>query len=78
MQPLLDRYLTAIKFWLPKKQREDIAAELAANLQSEIEDTALLQQHGSPMLVASRSLGSSSTPSLSFGGGITAAFPISR
>jgi hypothetical protein len=68
MQPLLDRYLTAIKFWLPKKQREDVAAELAANLQSEIDDrvaelgrplsedevAALLQQHGSPMLVASR------------------------
>ncbi len=35
---LLDRYLTAVKFWLPKKQREDIAAELAANLQSEIDD----------------------------------------
>ncbi len=65
---LLDRYLTAIKFWLPKKQREDIAAELAANLQSEIDDRAaalgrplseeeiaqLLKQHGSPILVASR------------------------
>ncbi|MEO6873065.1 MAG: hypothetical protein ABI233_12725 [Chthoniobacterales bacterium] len=65
---LLDRYLTAIKFWLPKKQRDDIAAELAANLQSEIEDRAaergrpltdeevgaLLKQHGSPILVASR------------------------
>jgi hypothetical protein len=65
---LLDRYLTAIKFWLPKKEREDIAAELAANLQSEIDDRAaalgrplsddeiatLLKQHGSPILVASR------------------------
>ena len=29
---LLDRYLTAVKFWLPKKQRDDIAAELGANL----------------------------------------------
>jgi hypothetical protein len=37
---LLDRYLTAVKFWLPQKQREDIAAELAANLQSEIDDRA--------------------------------------
>ncbi len=35
---LLDRYLTAVKFWLPKKQRDDIAAELAANLQAEIDD----------------------------------------
>lgn len=65
---LLDRYLTAVKFWLPKKQRDDIAAELAANLQSEIDDraaglgrpltedeiAALLKQHGSPILVASR------------------------
>lgn len=65
---LLDRYLTAVKFWLPKKQRDDIAAELAANLQSEIDDRAaalgrplsddeiatLLKQHGSPILVASR------------------------
>jgi hypothetical protein len=65
---LLDRYLTAVKFWLPKKQRDDIAAELAANLQSELDDraaelgrsltdaeiAALLKQHGSPILVASR------------------------
>ncbi len=65
---LLDRYLTAIKFWLPKKQRDDIAAELEANLRAEIDDcantldrpltedeiAALLKHHGSPMLVASR------------------------
>ncbi len=65
---LLDRYLTAVKFWLPKKQRDDIAAELAGNLQAEIDDraaelgrpltddevAALLKQHGSPMVVASR------------------------
>jgi len=65
---LLDRYLTAVKFWLPKKQRDDIAAELGANLQAEIDDrtaelgrplnedetAALLKQHGSPLVVASR------------------------
>lgn len=65
---LLDRYLTAIKFWLPKKQRDDIAAELEANLRAEIDDraatlghavsddeiAAILKQHGSPLLVASR------------------------
>ncbi|MBA3963052.1 MAG: hypothetical protein H0X40_14305 [Chthoniobacterales bacterium] len=65
---LLDRYLTAIKFWLPKKQRDDIAAELASNLQAEIDDraaalerpltddeiAALLKEHGSPILMASR------------------------
>ena len=68
MSPILDRYLTAVKFWLPKSQRDDIAAELAANLQSEIDDraealgrtlndaelAALLKQHGPPILVASR------------------------
>ncbi len=66
--PLLDRYLTAVKFWLPKNQRHDIAAELAANLQSEIDDraatlgrsltddeiAALLKEHGAPIVVASR------------------------
>jgi hypothetical protein len=65
---LLDRYLTAIKFWLPKSQRDDIAAELEANLRAEIDDraaelgrpltddeiAALLRPHGSPILVASR------------------------
>jgi hypothetical protein len=65
---LLDRYLTAIKFWLPKTHRDDIAAELAANLQAEIDDraaelgrplteseiAAILKQHGSPVVVASR------------------------
>jgi hypothetical protein len=65
---LLARYLTAVKFWLPKKQRDDIAAELGANLQAEIDDreaalgrplteaeiAALLKEHGSPLLVASR------------------------
>ena len=65
---LLDRYLTAVKFWLPKTQRDDIAAELAANLQAEIDDraaelgrpltepetAAILKQHGSPVVVASR------------------------
>jgi hypothetical protein len=68
MHQLLDRYLTAVKFWLPTKQRDDIAAELAANLQAEIDDysaelgrplsdeeiAGVLKQHGSPILVASR------------------------
>jgi len=65
---LLDRYLTAIKFWLPKKQCADIAAELEANLRAEIDDRAaalgrpltedeiasILKEHGAPILVASR------------------------
>ena len=76
---LLDRYLTAVKFWLPKSQRDDIAAELAANLQSEIDDreealgrplndaelAALLKKHGPPLLVASRYRGEQRT--VSFG-----------
>jgi hypothetical protein len=79
MSLLLDRYLTAVKFWLPKSQRDDIAAELAANLQSEIDDraealgrpledaelAALLKQHGPPILVASRYRGEQRT--VSFG-----------
>ncbi len=66
--PLLERYLTAIKFWLPKAQRDDIAAELGANLHEELDDRAaaagrpltdeeiagILKEHGSPALVASR------------------------
>ncbi|HEY2714009.1 MAG TPA: hypothetical protein VGI60_15955 [Chthoniobacterales bacterium] len=65
---LLDRYLTAIKFWLPKRQCADIAAELEANLRAEIDDraaalgrplteeeiAAILKEHGAPILVASR------------------------
>jgi hypothetical protein len=65
---LLDRYLTAIKFWLPKKQSADIVAELEANLRAELDDraaalgrpltedeiAAILKAHGAPILVASR------------------------
>src|SRR4051812_48122860 len=79
MSPILDRYLTAVKFWLPQSQRDDIAAELAANLQSEIDDraearggplddaeiAALLKRHGPPILVASRYRGEQRT--LAFG-----------
>lgn len=68
MHQLLDRYLAAVKFWLPKKQRDDIKAELSANLHEEIDDRAaalgrpltddelavLLKTHGSPLVVASR------------------------
>ena len=35
---LLDRYLHAIKFWLPRGQREDIAAELSEDIRSQMED----------------------------------------
>ncbi|HET9182305.1 MAG TPA: hypothetical protein VFP59_09250 [Candidatus Angelobacter sp.] len=65
---LIDRYLQAVKFWLPKGQQEDIAAELLEDIQSQIEEkeSALgrnltedeiaqaLKQRGRPLLVASR------------------------
>jgi len=35
---LVDRYLQAVKFWLPKEQKDDILAELSADIQSQIED----------------------------------------
>jgi hypothetical protein len=65
---LIDRYLHAVGFWLPKKQKKDILAELEADLRSEIEDREaglgrkledaeveeLLKRHGSPILMAGR------------------------
>jgi hypothetical protein len=35
---LLDRYLQAVKFWLPAEQQDDIAAELGEDIRSQIED----------------------------------------
>lgn len=65
---LLDRYLQAVRFWLPKAQQDDILAELSEDLQSQIDDkqnevghpisdeevSAILKRCGSPILVASR------------------------
>jgi len=67
---LIDRYLQAVKFWLPKNQKQDIIAELSEDLRSQVEDregelgrelneaeTAdLLKQRGRPVLVANRFL----------------------
>ena len=67
---LLNRYLQAVKFWLPKKQKEDIIAELSEDICSQIEDreaelgrklsesevAAILKQRGRPVLVANRFL----------------------
>ncbi len=64
---LIDRYLNAVKFWLPRKQQRDILAEIAEDLHSQVEErsaalghpltesdvVALLKQRGSPMRVAS-------------------------
>lgn len=65
---LIDRYLQAVKFWLPKKQKQDIIAELSEDLRSQVEDREselgrklnesevadLLKQRGRPVLVANR------------------------
>src|ERR1700722_9531659 len=67
---LLDRYLRAVEFWLPKEQRGDVIDELSDDLRSEIDDkraaagrapsedeiAAILKERGHPMLVAGRYL----------------------
>ncbi len=67
---LLDRYLQAVKFWLPKEQQDDIVAELSEDIRSQIEEQegklgrkldsaeigAILKRHGRPSLVANRYL----------------------
>lgn len=63
---LIQRYLHAIEFWLPRSQKKDIIAEISEDLHSQIEEReaqlgrslsdaeleALLKQRGNPMLVA--------------------------
>ena len=66
---LVDRYLQAVRFWLPKTQRQvDLVAELGEDLRSQVEEkevelgrsldksevSDILQRCGAPMLVASR------------------------
>lgn len=65
---LLDRYLKAVKAWLPKAQQDDIIKELSDDILSQMEDkeselgrplteaeqSAILKHHGHPMLAASR------------------------
>jgi len=67
---IIDRYLHAIEFWLPKNQKRDIIAEISEDIHSQIDDQqsqlgralnqdeieALLKQRGSPVLVAGRYL----------------------
>src|SRR5579863_639319 len=67
---LLDRYLKAVKFWLPGDLKQDIIAELSEDLHSQIEDKeselgrplsnaevdGILKKLGPPMLVAQRYL----------------------
>jgi hypothetical protein len=65
---MLERYLQAIEFWLPKEERRDILAEISEDLNSQIEDKqaalgrklteseleTVLRQRGRPVLVANR------------------------
>ncbi len=67
---LLDRYLHAVRFWLPKAQKKDIVAELSEDIRSEAEEkegalgrklnddelAAILKRRGSPFIVAQRYL----------------------
>lgn len=76
---LVDKYLNAIKEQLPRAQRDDVVAELADDLHSQIEDreaelgrpldeaeqAAILRRFGNPMVVAARLRGD--TRSVSFG-----------
>jgi len=70
LMKLLNRYLLAVKSYLPEDQRNDIINELAVNLRAQIEDrerelghapddeeiARILKQHGHPMIVAGRYL----------------------
>jgi hypothetical protein len=65
---LIERYLQAVKFWLPKEQKQDIIAELSADIYSQVEEKEselgrklndaeveeILKQRGRPVLVANR------------------------
>jgi hypothetical protein len=65
---LIERYLQAVKFWLPKEQKQDILAELSEDINSQVEEKeselgrslnqaeveAILKQRGRPVLVANR------------------------
>lgn len=65
---LLDRYLQAVKTFLPKARQDDILRELSENILSQMDDkeaelgrplnedeqAAIVKQHGHPMFVASR------------------------
>ena len=63
---LVDRYLRAVRFFLPRRQQDDIVRELSENLASEIEERSemlgrelseneladILRRHGHPIVVA--------------------------
>jgi hypothetical protein len=67
---LIDRYLQAVEFWLPKRLKKDVIAELSEDLRSQIEEKeaefgrkltgpeleGILKHCGSPLTVATRYL----------------------
>jgi len=67
---LVERYLNAVRFWLPKDERQDIIAEIGEDIRSEIEERAaalgrplaepeigaILKERGRPYAVAGRYL----------------------
>ena len=67
---LVERYIEAVKFWLPAHLKDDVAAELADDIRSEIEEAerekrrpltddeiaAILKKRGRPMIAASHYL----------------------
>ncbi len=67
---LVDRYLQAVGFWLPRAQKQDILAEISEDLQSQLEErepelgrtltesevAEILKQRGRPLLVAAHFL----------------------
>jgi hypothetical protein len=67
---LLDRYLQAVRFWLPRAQQDDIVAELSEDIRSQVEEQEIalgrklneaeieliLKNRGRPLLVANRYL----------------------
>jgi D-alanyl-D-alanine-carboxypeptidase/D-alanyl-D-alanine-endopeptidase len=66
----LERYLQAVKFWLPRKQQDDIAAELSEDIRSQVDEQAatlgrklndaemasIIKRRGRPLLVATQFL----------------------
>jgi hypothetical protein len=65
---LIERYLQAVQFWLPKREKADIIAELSEDLHAQVEERernlgrplteaevgTILKQRGRPVLVANR------------------------
>ncbi len=65
---LIERYLQAVKFWLPKEQKQDIIAEMSEDIHSQVEEKEsalgrslnqgevedILKLRGRPVLVANR------------------------